>query len=157
MLSLREIIDSGLPGYRVHDAMTALGFTFLGSGRHRNTFLSPNKRFVLKFPNGSDGLYVNQREASAWKRCFNQPDGNGQCYAPCRLILGRVIMMRTVVKVFGRTQGCDSARDSGGIQGMDAEDDDAPNLPDWCWNIDATQVGYLANGRLVAYDYGSSC
>lgn len=141
----------------LHEERLAQGFIYLGGGRHRRTYLSPNKRFVLKFPRNQDGLYVNQIEDQAYHRVFNRPDGNGQCYAPCRLIKGTVLMMRTVVELFGRTDGCDSARDSGQVQGEDADDDDAPNLPDWCSNIDSTQVGYLANGRLVAYDYGSSC
>jgi hypothetical protein len=141
----------------LHEERLRQGLTYLGGGRHRRTYLSPNKRYVLKFPRNTDGVIVNTMEARAWKRCFNQPDGNGQCYAPCRLIKGTVLMMRTVVELFGRTDGCDSARGSGELDGTDAHDDDAPELPDWCDQIDSTQVGYLANGRLVAYDYGSSC
>lgn len=141
---------------RFHDELIAQGFHHLGAGRHRSTYLSPSERVVIKIPRNEEGLYVNHREAQAYRRCFNQPDGNGQCYAPCRLIQNTILMMRTVVEMFGHTNGCDSARETGAISGINTYETDK-DLPAWCDGIDACQVGYLSNGRLVAYDYGSSC
>ena len=132
------------------NVMKEKGFTFLGTGRHRRTYLSPNKRFVLKFPNYRAGVEANRNEAFKWKGFLNNKAApHGAKYAPCRLLQDCIIMMVAVVEAYGETCGDDSARDSGAIGG-----ESTPlGLPDWCFGIDSCQVGKLANGKLVAYDY----
>jgi hypothetical protein len=137
------------------------GFTYLGKGRHRMTYLSPNKRFVLKFPRYKEGVEANRSEAKIWKNHLNGKPTKGlgaysehpagAKYAPCRLLQDCIIMMVAVVESYGETVGDDSARYSGAIGGS-AEGPDH-SLPDWCNEIDACQVGKLASGKLVAYDY----
>src|SRR5258708_7113282 len=97
---IQKVVSSGFLHqiYNLNDELVEVGFAHLGEGRHRITYLSPNKRYVLKFPTSQDGLYVNQRESHAYRRVFNQPEPNGQCYAPCRLIQNHILMMRTVVE-----------------------------------------------------------
>jgi len=130
--------------------MKKKGFTYLGKGRHRITYLSANKRFVLKFPKFREGVVANRNEAFKWKGFLNNKiTPNGATYAPCRLLQDCIIMMVAVVEAYGETCGDDSARDSGAIGGSAYEE----GLPDWCNDIDACQVGKLANGKLVAYDY----
>lgn len=135
--------------------MAKMNFSYLGKGRHRLTFLSPSKKFVLKFPKFENGLWANQSEARKWKRTFGKPDNNnyGVIYAPCRLIQNTILLMTAVVKVYGETEGCDNARWSGLVGGV-MNDGDAESLPRWADNyVDSNQVGLLANGKLVAYDY----
>jgi hypothetical protein len=135
------------------------GFTFLGKGRHRMTYLSPNKRFVLKFPKFKEGLLANRSEAKCWKMKVQGKTVSGlyDTYhadiqlAPCRLLHGCIIMMVAVVESYGETCGDDSARDSGAIGG--SVHGPGHDLPEWCNEIDACQVGKLASGKLVAYDY----
>jgi hypothetical protein len=131
--------------------MKKKGFTYLGKGRHRITYLSANKRFVLKFPKFREGVVANRNEAFKWKGFLSNKmvATNGATYAPCRLLQDCIIMMVAVVEAYGETCGDDSARDSGAIGG-----ESTPlGLPDWCFGIDSCQVGKLANGKLVAYDY----
>jgi hypothetical protein len=124
------------------------GYLFLGEGRHRRTYLSPNKRFVLKYPHCRDGILANQRESMIWKNNFNK-DVNKRNYAPCRLIKETVLMMQAVVEIFGETRGCANAIGTRTVRGGSSCD----QLPSWVYNIDSMQVGKLANGKLVAYDY----
>lgn len=158
MFNLKSICDfKTSKSYRIGliDALMAeKGFTFLGEGRHRRTYLSPNKRFVLKFPHCKEGLTANRNESDTWKKHLGKPDLDGTEYAPCRLIQGKIIMMAAMVEVYGGTEGCDYARDIGAVKGEDKFycDDD---LPSWAKDIDACQVGMSASGKLVAYDYAN--
>jgi hypothetical protein len=70
-------------------------------------------------------------------------------YAPCRMFKRVILMMRTVVEPYGDTIGCERAREFFGVR---------CETPSWempQWSVDCEQVGKLANGLWVAYDYGS--
>jgi hypothetical protein len=117
------------------------GFIYVGEGRHRIVFISPNKRYVLKFPKIKTGVMANKEEAkfySEYKLNHHREEGN---LAPCRLIQNTVLMMRAVIADFGFQDGYDVAAKMG------------IELPDWVEDYDANQVGLLANGKLAAYDY----
>jgi len=157
MFDLKIILDFDIPHRArcnyIDDVMDKRKFTYLGSGRHRRTYLSPNKRYVLKFPHCRNGLYANQDEAKTWKESLHHPCDIA--YAPCRLIEGSILMMVAVVEAYGGTDGCDNARSSNLIGGYDIYSRCLEsNLPSWIENIDACQVGRTRNGKLVAYDYG---
>lgn len=137
---------------KINSLMKNLDFIFLGEGRHRRTFLSPNKRYVLKFPHCVNGLEANQREAAFWKASLTTAAPDGTSYAACRLIQNSIIMMRAVSEMYGGSYACDYARSSGAISGKDLYND-GKELPNWAQEIDCGQVGRLRNGKLVAYDY----
>lgn len=134
--------------------MAEHSFTFVGQGRHRRTYLSPNKRYVLKFPHCREGLDANRSEAAIWKDYLGQPALDGTNFAPCRLIKDKILMMAAMVEVYGGTEGCEYARDIGAFEGED-RDSYERDMPSWTREIDATQVGKLASGKLVAYDYAN--
>lgn len=135
-------------------------FKCVGMGKDRITFLSPNKRYVLKFPKDSGGVDCNAWEAKLWRQYKRGPDPDGVYYAPCRLMKNGILMMWAVTELSGGTEGCDAGRSYlGGKDNYDYElDDNTPkrsaNLPDWVATVDCCQVGYLRNGKLAAYDYG---
>jgi hypothetical protein len=138
----------------VDGLMSRRGFTYLGKGRHRMTYLSPNRRFVLKFPHNEEGLAANRDEASVYKEALLSKEKDYP-YAPCRLVHNAINLMVAVTEVYGGTEADDRVRDNGILDGKDfAGDDDMDMLPSWAHDIDALQVGKLPNGRLVAYDYG---
>lgn len=132
-------------------------YTFLGMGKDRMTWLSPNGRFVLKFPRTPDGIGANAFEARTWKESLRSRSKRGPAYAPCRLLKDGTLLMLAVSDLQGGTDGCDSAR-AHGLGGVDTyqewEDGELEDLPDWVYEIDCCQVGRLRNGKLVAYDYG---
>lgn len=130
------------------------GFTHLGNGRHRATFLSPNKKFVIKFPHNKYGLEANKKEASLWKKYLGKPDEKGVCYLPCRLIMDTVILMEAVTESYGGTVGCDTARESGAVTGKDLYVKDGEGLPAWYIHVDCCQIGLRRNGKIGVYDYG---
>jgi hypothetical protein len=159
-LNLEKILDFDLSiGYRkdyIRRIMKKRGFTFLGRGRHRLTYLSPNGRFVLKFPANPEGLAANLSENEIWHSSLKELSNID--YAPCRLIKSAILMMAAVVSSYGDTEGCDAARDTGKLSGSpraggDYGDELEIDLPDWVNDIDSYQVGHLPNGKLVAYDY----
>lgn len=132
--------------------MKNMGFTLLGEGRMRRTFLAPHKRFVLKFPTYEEGLYGNRSEAELYQRFKNNPDHSryGMVYAPCRLIQNAILMMWAVKESFGESDGDrEAARNQSYVQFNNR----SRGLPSWVNEVDCQQVGYLKNGRLVAYDY----
>lgn len=92
-------------------------------GRHRMTFLDGER--VHKLPRSFDGMIANAREAN-WK-------STEMPIAACSLHVEmpsgiNVLRMERVQPCVGQT------------------------LPDWTMSIDCQQVGYTADGRLVAYD-----
>jgi hypothetical protein len=138
--------------------MQERGFTYVGEGRARRTYLSKNKRYVLKF-HIAPNLIHNQREAATWRNFFSKPNSNNHdcLYAPCRLIDGKILMMRAMVEVYGGTGGCTEAR-SAGLGGCSVYDSEAArnNLPDPVrkWSADICQFGKMSNGKYAIYDYG---
>jgi hypothetical protein len=138
----------------LHKIMEKWNFIYLGKGRHRMTFLSPNKRFVLKFPRNRKGLEANRYEAITYKKALLGGD-KPYSYAPCRLIQNAIILMVAVTSVYGGTEADDLVRDRGYLGGEDAYGgDNQGSFPSWIFDIDSCQVGRLSNGKLVAYDYG---
>lgn len=135
-------------------------FKCMGMGKDRITFLSPNKRFVLKFPKDESGISANECEAYMWKHNKRGTGPDGIYYAPCRMLKNHILMMWAVTELSGGTEGCDVGRAQlGGKDHYDyGMDDGTPtresNLPEWVASVDCCQVGYLRNGRLAAYDYG---
>lgn len=107
-------------------------FNFIASGTKRETFLSPCKNYVIKIPIEQFtllGLLENEREAQIYNETPNS------IYAKCELIENGWLKMEFVQpKYFSK-------------------DDE---YPDWTLTIAEHQVGYTRDGRLVAYDYGST-
>ncbi len=127
-----------------------LGFTFLGQGRHRRTYLAPHTRFVLKFPLNEYGATANRQEHRLWHKFKNKPDPNNYniIYAPCRLINSSILLMWAMISIGGDTNGDDSATDSGQVSRLDSDE-----YPEWSDYVDAEQVGKLRNGKIAAYDF----
>jgi hypothetical protein len=143
-------------GMYITDKMVSAGYSLVGSGKDRITFLAPHKRFVLKFPRHDWGLYANERESRNWATRFRREAwANHQVqFAPCHMVGNVILMMRTVWDLCGNTVGCDKGSELVG-RGMNEDGQpliDVP-IPDWIGCIDACQVGRLANGKWVAYDY----
>lgn len=158
MFRVNNIINFNLDRYSrisyIERTMKRMNFLFMGEGCQRRTYLSPNKRFVLKFPHNRCGLDSNRREAQLYSQFKGKPDPGkaGAVYAPCRLIQDSILMMRAMMEIYGGSDGCDQARDRGVISG----DYVHPNhtfLPYWISSIDCGQVGILPDGRIVAYDF----
>lgn len=137
----------------IEDAMKAAGFDYVGKGRHRVTYMAPHKRFVLKFPNNQSGLDASCREADWWKTHHWQPNTRGVQFAPCRMIGGVILMMRTVVSMYGHTNGCKNGRNTLKQTDVDDCNHTTQQLPKWAGWVESCQIGILANGRWVAYDY----
>lgn len=98
---------------------------FLGRGRHRIVFQRGN--YVYKFPLNENGLVSNRREHNfyhKYRKASYVP------YAACK-IFGSILVMEYIKPEYNYTI-----------------------LPDWCYSVDAMQVGYDRNNKLVAYDYG---
>ena len=155
----REYKDDMLDCEAVDNFMFNRKFIFLGQGRHRRTYLSPNKRYVLKFARYKEYIGMNRFEHAVYKLYFNRPDdtNSGCYYAPCHLIDGHMLMMRAMTEIYGRTNGCDSARRILGGEnapyGEEAMKElDLPNWLEQCFH-DSAQVGKLPNGKFVLYDY----
>ena len=124
-------------------------FTFLGEGCTRRTFLSPDKKYVLKFPTFEGGVTANRIEHEIYRK-YMSGDEDGVQYAPCRLIQKTVLLMRACKEIYGDSQGCE---DASSIIDWIPEGEGRP-YPDWAESIDCGQVGMLPNGKVVAYDYG---
>jgi hypothetical protein len=146
-----------LKDLKVDRVMKDMGFSLLGEGKDRRTYLSRNRKYVLKLPTHLGGVRANRLEAETWKKHFNKsdPERGNIYYAPCRLLWGCVLMMRAMSKVFGITGGDSDARGvyMGGHEG--SLKDEA--LPMWARSydhIDSFQVGQMPNGKFVVYDYG---
>lgn len=112
--------------------MKERGFTYIGAGRQRRTYMSKSGKYVLKFPRSISGALANIEEAWMY-HIGERMDGN---IARCRLILFKgmyCVMMEAVQYV-----------------------DSHMNLrtgPYWLYEVDCLQVGYTRKGKLVAYDY----
>jgi hypothetical protein len=135
----------------IGNVMKDNGYTWLGTGRHRMTYLSPNKRFVLKFPTCCYGIQISKREDALWSMFHWEPTPNGTYVAPCRMIGGVILMMRAMVELYGDSDSCDIGREVLGQSSCDSKHE----IPSWAERLDCGQVGRLANGRIVAYDFGS--
>lgn len=157
MFDTKIILDFSLSHYDriayMDKVMSEMNFVFLGQGRMRRTYLSPNKRYVIKFPYVIDGITGNRNEAYSYSQYRNDPDPTkgGAIYAPCRLIQNCILMMRAMVETFGVTNACIESRSKDLIPGERAAKQDW--LPPWISYIDCEQVGRLPDGRIVAYDF----
>lgn len=153
MFPMKTVLDFNLSEFvrftALQEALETKGFTFVGHGKDRFTFLSPNRRYVLKFPRWDSGLWANEREAKLWKETLGRPDLNGIVYAPCRLLKDGILIMWAVTSAYGETYGCSVARKAGLDYSGNGDD-----LPNWVSSVDCSQVGILHNGKLAAYDYG---
>ncbi len=137
----------------IDDAMKDAWFTHLGAGRHRTTYLAPHKRFVLKFPVSWVGLEASRREAAWWKKNHWKPTLRGVQFAPCRMISGAILMMRPVVVMYGHTFGCQKGRRILNQSEEERVSHILLPIPKWAGEVESNQIGILANGRWVAYDY----
>jgi len=127
--------------------MASHGYKLIGNGKHRRTYLSPNGRYVLKFPMLASGIRDNKDEHNTWHMFKNRPSKDGVLYAPCRLIKDFVLMMWACSDTCGYSDGCERAIGSGTLKRM------SHNIPVWADYIDCQQVGTLLNGKIVAFDY----
>lgn len=152
--------DFFMDGDLLKEYMESFGFIYLGSGKDRHTFLSPNRRFVLKFPKHRKGRNANRREHKAWKESLARLVGNSNDvqYAPCRLLLDCVIMMEAMVELYGWAYADYSGRQHLGGAEMPGPDRDQFKELDWwqtwSYSIDCAQIGKKRNGKIVVYDYG---
>lgn len=108
-----------------------IGLKYLGSGRHRDVYLLPSGKNVIKVPSSRDGVASNHREARI--RYEKDPwTDKEKVYARCRIIPGTNFL---VMEYIDPVISCN-------------------NLPKWTNCIDCGQVGYNRKGELKAYDYG---
>lgn len=110
------------------DYLKSKGYTFLGEGRTRIGFRSPNGQWVVKIARDDDGVYHNFRERSVWR------EGNRNRLARCKSFMGAdgyILVMEYVESVPNKEK------------------------PHWGrYDIDCGQVGRNRKGAIVAYDYG---
>lgn len=114
---------------KINNILINKKFIYINGGRHRETFLTPSKKFVIKIPSIYDGIIANLSE----RQIFSYFHGSNNHYAPCRLINNFILLMKKVETNINKN-----------------------NLPQWAYNIDAVQVGILPNGKLVAFDYADN-
>lgn len=127
--------------------MISNGFLFVGEGSVRRTYLSFDKRYVIKIPLCGGGEFANKREHATYRNGNDVFDAFDKRLSPCRLVNDYVLVMRAVEDDMG-------FKDYDIIKRILSVRDDvqfSKNL-NWINNVDANQVGLL-NGRLVAYDY----
>lgn len=129
---LRQWVVEGALDLELRDLYVRfMGFDLycLGIGRHRTAYKLQGP-YVAKVPNSTWGLTDNEEEAHAYLIGKAQRWLGGNYFAACRM-LGYVLIMEYV------------------------EHADLPyvDLPSWVYAVDCKQVGYTADGRLVAYDY----
>lgn len=105
-------------------------YAYLGEGRNRRVFLSPNGRYVVKVPKNDQGYWDNVSEHRAY-RCGGWL-GKGR-HARCRIHAESGILVMERVR-------CESSPDV-----LDANQ--------WTSAVDCGQVGWTHDGRLVAYDF----
>lgn len=127
--------------------MASHGYKLMGNGKHRRTYLSPNGRYVLKFPMLDLGIRDNRDEHMLWHEHKSSPNKDGVLYAPCRLINDFIIMMWACSDTCGYSDGCERAINSGTLKRR------TNDVPVWADYIDCMQVGTLHNGKIVAFDY----
>lgn len=136
----------------IHKVMTSCGCKKVAAGGTRLVYLTNDGKYVIKFPRSGYGITVNADEHRIWHKYKNSPDKNkgGILYAPCRLVHGSILVMKALAKICGESAGDADATRNGVIP----TDTLPSNVPGWCYKLDCEQVGYLPDGRLVAYDYG---
>lgn len=116
-----------------------INYIYLGAGRYRQVYLLPSRKFVVKVPINMDGVIANDNEYKYWKNRKTIKEKFGTELARCRLYQGPVYQDKLLVMEYVSLKHY-------------------PNnfgIPDWVFNLDAHQVGYDPQGKLVAYDYGS--
>lgn len=130
------------PGkFMLRQELEAKGFTYLGSGRHRRSFLCPSNKYVLKVPKNANGELANEQEVRIYRKSLVKP-----CdikFARCRQFFWKDFLCNIMEYVQPlRNYEVDKLHHVG-------------ELPDWVWAIDCEQVGYNARGEVVAYDYSN--
>lgn len=125
---------------------------YLGTGRHRTTFMFEGGRFVYKVPRGRHGRIANSQELEYYKRHRK----NGEIpYAACRLLPNGVLIME-YVKPHCQSLAAENidAQTYGGERMVPLGGDYEEELPQWTVHVECSQVGYDNRGTLVAYDFG---
>ena len=110
----------------------------LGNGRHREVYLLPSKKFIVKIPINIDGALANIAEYKYWKNREVIKEHYNVDLARCRLYQGSAFQDKLLVMEFIKDK-------------LDNE----KYLPSWAFKIDCSQVGRNRQGKIVAYDYGS--
>ena len=106
------------------------GFDLLGEGRHRQAFLTPSGKYVIKFPLNPEGAVANDEEAHIYA---TSPKKERERLAKCRLFYYNNLPCLIMEYVEEVTKW--------------------DKLPKWTRFIDCGQVGYTRYGQLVAFDY----
>jgi hypothetical protein len=110
---------------------------YLSSGRHRDVYLLPGGKYVLKVPRNDAGVSDNYWEDAfdyhkdAWSKTV-------RVNARCRLIPGTNLLVMEYVEPVS----------------YDEIESKLGYIPKWVDFIDCQQVGFNRNGKLKAYDYG---
>lgn len=119
-----------------------INFELLGIGRHREVYLLPSKKFVIKIPINNDGILDNLTEYKYWKNRAAIKKYYDADLARCRLYQGSTSQDKLLLMEF--------------IEIIKNPRDLPYNtLPNWAWDVDGIQVGYNRQRHIVAYDYGS--
>ena len=121
------ILADGTDTEKVIDSLKKRGYTYLGSGRNRDTYLSNNKKWVVKVPRNEAGYFNNFSESDVYcSRGFYYINP-----ARCKL-LGSLLVMEYVepINVFKMK-----------------------DYPRWADCVDGGQVGLSRSGKIVAYDF----
>lgn len=127
----------------------------IGEGRQRRSYLSNNKRVVIKFPLYMSGLYSNQREHKAWRFFRNKVDAVP--LAPSRLIDDTLLMMHFCPAIAGYTGSCEDSIEDKICRKLSIDQSlKDHNFNNLLLDLDSKQFGMLPNGKIVAYDYADN-
>jgi hypothetical protein len=134
--SWRDWCDSDITDelQEIFNELKDRGFKALGNGRHRQGFLFPSGKFVLKVPINSRGSQANLEES---QRCHSDYKDKG---AKCRLFYYKGFPCLIMEKLENTFFTCFYPTEL-----LDA--------PGWVHTVDSYQVGRNRKGKLLAYDY----
>lgn len=108
----------------------------LSSGRNRDVYFLPGKKYIVKIPRNEDGMWDNATEHD-WRHAKDAWSQTFRCNANCRMVPGSYLLVMEYVRPV----------DSDEIRAMFGE------VPDWVGCVDCGQVGLNRKGELKAYDY----
>jgi hypothetical protein len=135
-----DIIEAKV--WELQSILRKKGWEYLGSGRHRIVYRSPHGNKVIKIAHCKEGVMANKEE---WD--FSQSSDLLAKYLPhCPGI--------QVAKVFGL--GVTKKLSILCMEWVNQHSVKLDECPFWVKNVDAFQVGYNHDGKIVAFDF-SAC
>jgi sulfur relay (sulfurtransferase) DsrC/TusE family protein len=94
-------------------------------------YLTPSKKYVVKVPLDEDGYIDNIKEA---QQAYIDNWLPKKYKARCKLMRNGWLVMEYVKSIYHLPYHY-------------------KDIPSWAYGVDACQIGFTLNGRLVAYDY----